>query len=182
MTGTRMGRGLLKACASRSSDWLMPSEVCQEISKPPRLNLIIFELRRGDALSLPPCPSALLPQHKFLSITNWSRHTWRHKQYNKRKTTTLLRTYCGRAILWRRDSHSKMRRPPIRSQLRLMAMNEAPEVDIKVRQDTYASAFNSFIPCLLYISHDPSPAYLCEPWQINGCSSQTFFFITQEWR
>lgn len=62
----------------------------------------------------------------------------------------------------RKQVHDETEWPPIRSQLRLMAMNEAPEVDIKVRQDTYASAFNSFIPRLFYMSRDPSPVYLCD--------------------
>lgn len=82
----------------------------------------------------------------------------------------------------RKQAHDETEWPPIRSQLRLMAMNEAPEVDIKVRQDTYASAFNSFIPRLLYMSHDPSPVYLCDLWQINGCSSPVFFVIAQQQR
>lgn len=82
----------------------------------------------------------------------------------------------------RKQAHDETEWPPIRSQLRLMAMNEAPEVDIKVRQDTYASAFNSFISRIFYMRHDPSPVYLCDLWQINGCSSPVFFFNAPEQR
>lgn len=49
-----------------------------------------------------------------------------------------------------------------------MAMKELPEAEIKVRQDTYASVFNSFISRLFYMSHDPSPVYLFDLWLMNG--------------
>lgn len=45
--------------------------------------------------------------------------------------------------------------PPISSWPRLMAVKELPEAEIKVRQDTYASVFDSFISRLFYMSHDP---------------------------
>lgn len=84
-----------------------------------------------------------------------------------------LLTLCGggpcRAVLFRASSLRRSQseqacslreQPPISSQLRLMAMKELPEAEIKVRQDTYASAFNSFISRLFYMSHDPSPVCL----------------------
>lgn len=60
-----------------------------------------------------------------------------------------------------------------------MAMKELPEAEIKVRQDTYVSAFNSFISCLFYMSHDPSPVYLFDLWLMNS-TTLSFFFIRHE--
>ena len=37
--------------------------------------------------------------------------------------------------------------------------------------------FNSFITCLFYMSHDPSPANMFDLWLMNGPGSVTFFFI-----
>lgn len=49
-----------------------------------------------------------------------------------------------------------------------MTRKELPEAEIKVRQDTYASAFNSFISNLFDTSHDPSPVYLLDLAMMNG--------------
>lgn len=91
---------------------------------------------------------------------------------------------CQRSFKARRQSQSEQARPereqpPIRSWPRLMAMKELPEAEIKVRQDTYASAFNSFISRLFYMSHDPSTVYLFDLWLMNGTVSAIFLFWTR---
>lgn len=70
---------------------------------------------------------------------------------------------CQRSVKERQSqseqAHPQRVQPPFSSWPRLMAMKELPEAEIKVRQDTYALVFNSFISHLLYMSHDPSPVY-----------------------